>query len=129
MSIDWKDKDVADRLLAAVLASYDNKINCREVARLFGRNATYNTIENQLRKPKKLAADLKKEARDKETTAFGAAKEVVVSKSKSKIKSPGKGVKTGRVSKTTCVSPRKQNIKIQEKEEEEDEDEDSEEYV
>jgi hypothetical protein len=38
------------------------QINCREVARLYGGNATYNAIENFLRKPKAKAKELKAEA-------------------------------------------------------------------
>ncbi|KAF2659024.1 hypothetical protein K491DRAFT_561455, partial [Lophiostoma macrostomum CBS 122681] len=64
MPIDWKDAEVKDRLLAAIIASFDGKINCKEVARLFGGGATYNAIENFLRAPKKKAVELKAEAGD-----------------------------------------------------------------
>ncbi|PSN59814.1 hypothetical protein BS50DRAFT_656421 [Corynespora cassiicola Philippines] len=62
MPINWQDKETNDRLLAAIIAANDMSINCKEVARYFGPDATYNAIENFLRKPKKLAQQLKKEA-------------------------------------------------------------------
>ncbi|KAF2203711.1 hypothetical protein GQ43DRAFT_347710, partial [Delitschia confertaspora ATCC 74209] len=62
MAINWQDPEVKDRLLAAIIASYPGNVNCTEVARIFGLGATYNSIENFLRKPKKLAQRLQKEA-------------------------------------------------------------------
>lgn len=80
MPILWSDPTVRDRLLAAIIASFEGnvwlppllllptqlltneQINCKEVARLFGQDATYNAIENFLRKPKKEAAKLRAEA-------------------------------------------------------------------
>jgi hypothetical protein len=41
---------------------FDTQINCKEVARYFGGDATYNAIENFLRKPKQKALELKKGA-------------------------------------------------------------------
>ncbi|KAJ4324216.1 hypothetical protein N0V94_001428 [Neodidymelliopsis sp. IMI 364377] len=67
--VNWQDKGTADRLLAAVIASHGNKVNCREVARLFGDGATYDAIENYLRKPKKQALALKAAAEDREAPA------------------------------------------------------------
>ncbi|KAF2474144.1 uncharacterized protein BDR25DRAFT_311534 [Lindgomyces ingoldianus] len=95
MPINWQDPAVKDRLLAAIIGSFDNKINCREVARLFGGEATYNAIENFLRGPKKMAQSLKKEAKDD------------IPPSPAKPRTPKKlgssllnGVKAGRVAKT-----------------------------
>lgn len=111
MPINWQDKNVADRILAAIIASHKNQvnhhplfpdrsytilpdhisnhisftyhpphpnqtntpliptsnpqINCAEVARLFGQEASYDAIEGFLRKPKKVAAQLIEEAEGK----------------------------------------------------------------
>ncbi|KAF2004369.1 hypothetical protein P154DRAFT_519249 [Amniculicola lignicola CBS 123094] len=58
MGVNWQEPGASDRLLAAIIASVGGTINCKEVARLFGGEATYNSIENHLRKPKKLAQEL-----------------------------------------------------------------------
>lgn len=42
------------------------QVNCREIARLYGGEATYNAIENFLRKPKAKAKQLKAEAEGRE---------------------------------------------------------------
>ncbi|KAJ4991660.1 hypothetical protein SVAN01_02775 [Stagonosporopsis vannaccii] len=61
MAIQWKDPEPKDRLLAAVIAASAN-LNMNEVARVFGQGATYDAVEGQLRKAKKLAKELKTEA-------------------------------------------------------------------
>ncbi|KAF2854269.1 hypothetical protein T440DRAFT_271773 [Plenodomus tracheiphilus IPT5] len=110
MPINWQDKEVADRLLAAIIGSFDNKINCTEVARLYGKDATYNAIENFLRKPKRVATQLKAEANAEKGTVASPAKRA------SPTKKSGGGVKTGRVEKKAPTTPRKE-VKVEEVEE------------
>jgi hypothetical protein len=113
MAINWADQEVKDRLLAAIIASFDGavslttphtllsfviipstipltpdlhtpqipsliqrsyQINCREVARLYGGDATYNAIENFLRKPKAKAKELKAEAAGRDGPAASPAR-------------------------------------------------------
>jgi hypothetical protein len=79
MPINWQDPEVKDRILASIIASFGTavrphkytslpdptnkpQINCKEVARIFGPDATYDAIENFLRKPKKKAKELVAEA-------------------------------------------------------------------
>ncbi|KAF2637746.1 hypothetical protein P280DRAFT_509479 [Massarina eburnea CBS 473.64] len=94
MAINWQDQEVKDRILAAIIASYDGAINCREVARIYGDGATYNAIENFLRKPKRKAAEMKAEANGREAPAPSPSRPRAP-------RSPGKSVKTGRVAKST----------------------------
>ncbi|KAF2263878.1 hypothetical protein CC78DRAFT_603129 [Lojkania enalia] len=97
MPINWQDPETKDRILASIIASFDNQINCKEVARIFGGEATYNAIENFLRKPKKLANQLKAEAAGKEGPVPSPARPRTSTTPKS---SPLKGgVKSGRVTK------------------------------
>ncbi|KAJ4353920.1 uncharacterized protein N0V89_005651 [Didymosphaeria variabile] len=62
MPINWQDPEIKDRILASIIASFGTAINCKEVARIFGPEATYDAIENFLRKPKKKAKELMVEA-------------------------------------------------------------------
>ncbi|KAF2128505.1 hypothetical protein P153DRAFT_367629 [Dothidotthia symphoricarpi CBS 119687] len=96
MPINWSNRDTMDRLWAAVLASGNHTINYNEVARIFGQGATYNTVECQLRKFKKAAASLKKEASGREGPAPSPAKSRA---KKTDVKVTKNGVKTGRVTK------------------------------
>ncbi|UPX12171.1 uncharacterized protein EKO05_0002737 [Ascochyta rabiei] len=108
MAINWKESDAKDRLLAAVIAA-STHLNMNEVARLFGQGATYDAVECQLRKVKKLAAKLKVEAAGRPSAA------VVPSRSKYKtIESPAKTpVKTGRVAKAMKATDRKTKVKLE----------------
>ncbi|KAF2738663.1 hypothetical protein EJ04DRAFT_549858 [Polyplosphaeria fusca] len=94
MPVNWQDADTKDRLLASIIGSFDSNVNCKEVARLFGSDTTYNAIENFLRKPKKLAVKLKEEAKDR----AGPAASPFKPKGK-KAAALLEGVKTGRVTK------------------------------
>ncbi|KAL1608314.1 hypothetical protein SLS60_003254 [Paraconiothyrium brasiliense] len=102
MPINWQDPEVKDRILASIVASFGTPINCKEVARIFGPEATYDAIENFLRKPKKKAKELVAEA-----TARGnvAPTRGVNSPAKQQRapRTPKKsdGVKAGRVTKGT----------------------------
>ncbi|KAF2181722.1 hypothetical protein K469DRAFT_691810 [Zopfia rhizophila CBS 207.26] len=110
MAINWKDPEVKDRILAAVIASFGSPINCKEVARLFGPEATYNAIENFLRTPKKKAAQLKENAGDSITPSPSRPRTPKKAK-KSPVKS---GVKPGRIVKTPtkpkCSSVKKELV-------------------
>lgn len=44
-------------------------MNCKEIARLYGGEATYNAIENFMRKPKKVAQELMAQAEGKPAAA------------------------------------------------------------
>ncbi|ORY09934.1 hypothetical protein BCR34DRAFT_363727 [Clohesyomyces aquaticus] len=102
MPIDWKDQATKDRLLAAIIGSFNGVINYREVARLFGGDATYNAIENFLRGPKKLAKELKENA-DSDAPPSPARPRTP----KKANGSPLNGVKNGRVVKTPTKSCKK----------------------
>lgn len=66
------------------------QINCTEVARLYGGEATYSAIENFLRKPKKQAQKLKAEAVDRKAPAASPAKKGVNKKNREGNVSPKK---------------------------------------
>ncbi|KAF1974524.1 hypothetical protein BU23DRAFT_636102 [Bimuria novae-zelandiae CBS 107.79] len=74
MAVDWKDPEVKDRLLAAIIASMGGTVNCKEVARLYGGKATYSAIENFLRKPKQKARDLIAKAEGRPAAAASPAR-------------------------------------------------------
>ncbi|KAF2446337.1 hypothetical protein P171DRAFT_257583 [Karstenula rhodostoma CBS 690.94] len=97
MPINWQDPEVKDRILASIIASFGTPINCREVARIFGPEATYDAIENFLRKPKKKAKELAAEAAARGTSAPAPAKQQRAPRTPKK----SDGVKSGRVTKTT----------------------------
>ncbi|KAI4704849.1 hypothetical protein J4E89_009434 [Alternaria sp. Ai002NY15] len=96
MPITWTNPEVLERLFIATLASFDNKVNIREIATLYGGEMTYDALENRMRKFKKAATLLKDESADREDTPKSAAKP----RAKKGGASPVKGaVKTGRVTK------------------------------
>ncbi|KAF2680136.1 hypothetical protein K458DRAFT_407462 [Lentithecium fluviatile CBS 122367] len=100
MPINWADQEVKDRLLAAIIASFDGPINCREIARLYGGEATYNAIENFLRKPKKKATELKAEAAGRDGPAPSPARPRAPKTPTKSSPAKSDGVKNGRVTKT-----------------------------
>ncbi|KAJ4302629.1 hypothetical protein N0V90_001518 [Kalmusia sp. IMI 367209] len=112
MAINWQDPEVKDRILAAIIASFDSKarllcpiplaINCKEVARLFGSEATYDAIENFLRKPKRKAQELRDQAAGRPEVARSPAKPRARKENSTPRKSDG--VKAGRVTKTKKLS-------------------------
>ncbi|KAI4663232.1 uncharacterized protein J4E78_003643 [Alternaria triticimaculans] len=98
MPITWTNPEVLERLFIATLASFDNKVNIREIATLYGGEMTYDALENRMRKFKKAATLLKEEAAGGDGAA--AAKSPVKTRAKKGSASPVKGaVKTGRVTK------------------------------
>ncbi|KAF1938266.1 hypothetical protein EJ02DRAFT_354917 [Clathrospora elynae] len=104
MPTNWQSKEVIDRLMAAVIASFDNKINYTRIARLYGDSVNYDAIKNFMRIPKKIALQLKAEDESRS----------VSSPAKPRTKKGGdasltKGaVQTGRVTKKKAAAP---NIK------------------
>ncbi|KAH8724780.1 hypothetical protein GQ44DRAFT_579748, partial [Phaeosphaeriaceae sp. PMI808] len=69
MTINWKDKAVQDRLLTAFIASIDNKVSVKEIARLYGGSMTYHAVENYLRKFRVDAVAMKEEAKGRKVAA------------------------------------------------------------
>ncbi|KAJ4379387.1 hypothetical protein N0V86_005432 [Didymella sp. IMI 355093] len=61
----WASAEVLQKVLVAMLASVDNKVDIHEMARLYGEGMTYNALENFLRKRKKEANELKEAAADR----------------------------------------------------------------
>ncbi|MCJ1426392.1 hypothetical protein MMC29_004295 [Sticta canariensis] len=61
MGIDWNAKDASARLLAAMVAAQDLKLNYSKIAEIFGQGATYNAIEGHFRKIRKEAVQLLEE--------------------------------------------------------------------
>ncbi|KAI9814030.1 MAG: hypothetical protein M1827_003494 [Pycnora praestabilis] len=59
MPVDWKKPDSFTRLLAAVMAAHDMKLNYRLIASLYGNGATYDSIEGRFRIIKKDAQALR----------------------------------------------------------------------
>ncbi|KAH6866483.1 hypothetical protein BKA58DRAFT_205333 [Alternaria rosae] len=101
MPMNWNDPGVLERLFIATLASFDNKVNIREIATLYGGEMTYDALENRMRKFKKAATALKDEAGGGDS----AAKSPVKTRAKKGSASPTKGaVKTGRVTKKKAAA-------------------------
>lgn len=61
MPVNWKDPDAFTRLLAAMVAAQDMKLDYRKIASMYGNGATYDSIEGRFRIIKKEAAALKAE--------------------------------------------------------------------
>ncbi|RDW70751.1 uncharacterized protein DSM5745_08262 [Aspergillus mulundensis] len=60
--VNWKDPNSQHRLVAALIGASPNKPDYKAVAALFGQGATYDSIEGQCRKYRKMADELKAEA-------------------------------------------------------------------
>ncbi|KAJ8108864.1 hypothetical protein OPT61_g7872 [Boeremia exigua] len=101
MAIQWKEAAMRDRLLASVIAASSN-LDMKEVARIFGIGATYDAVEGQLRKAKKLSKELTDEAKDRVSApeAVSRAKKSK-SASASPVKSPVKGARVAKAKKTS----------------------------
>ncbi|KAI9750823.1 MAG: hypothetical protein M1835_001338 [Candelina submexicana] len=61
MPVDWKKPEAYNRLLAAVMAAHDMKLDYRKIASMYGEGATYDAIEGRFRIVKKEAQVLKEE--------------------------------------------------------------------
>ncbi|USP78706.1 hypothetical protein yc1106_05980 [Curvularia clavata] len=103
MPVNWSDKNVLERLFIAFLASVNNKIDIREVARLYGDGMTYDALECHLRPWKKQATALKDGTTEYQVSPRVSTK----ARTKSASASPTKGVNSGRVTKKKPSAPSK----------------------
>ncbi|CAL8579544.1 hypothetical protein XPA_005284 [Xanthoria parietina] len=58
MPVNWKDPKAFERLLAAMVAAQEMKLDYRKIASMYGEGATYDAIEGRFRIIKKEAAKL-----------------------------------------------------------------------
>ncbi|QKX62423.1 uncharacterized protein TRUGW13939_09584 [Talaromyces rugulosus] len=69
MVVNWKAPDANDRLMGALLAAHTEfKPDYNKIAKVFGRGATYNSVEGQFRKYREMAKKLASGAPDGEST-------------------------------------------------------------
>lgn len=61
MPVNWKDPEAFTRLLAAMVAAQDMKLDYKKIATMYGNGATYDSIEGRFRIIKKEATALKAE--------------------------------------------------------------------
>ncbi|KAL8951817.1 MAG: hypothetical protein Q9222_002233 [Ikaeria aurantiellina] len=61
MPVNWKDPKAFERLLAAMVAAQEMKLDYRKIATMYGQGATYDAIEGRFRIIKKEAAVILKE--------------------------------------------------------------------
>ncbi|KAL9073463.1 MAG: hypothetical protein Q9161_002884 [Pseudevernia consocians] len=115
MPVNWKDPDAFTRLLAAMVAAQDMKLDYRKIASMYGNGATYDSIEGRFRIIKKDATALKAEVDSGDrpgAPARGAVsvKATTPKKIKSTISTPKKG-KTlgGRVNKSNATPTKKRD--------------------
>ncbi|KAL2041775.1 hypothetical protein N7G274_005559 [Stereocaulon virgatum] len=114
MPVNWKEADAFTRLLAAMVAAQDMKLDYRKIATMYGKGATYDSIEGRFRIIKKEAAVLKSEidtgarpeapARGKDPNSTTSTPK----KPKNTTSTPKKDkTVSGRVSKSTNITPTK----------------------
>lgn len=118
MPVNWKDPDAFPRLLAAMVAAQDMKLDYRKIATMYGNGATYDSIEGRFRIIKKDAAALKAEVDNgdrPEASRRGAVSvnAITPKKTKSTISTPKKE-KTlgGRVNKSNATPTKKRDHAI-----------------
>ncbi|KAL8676940.1 MAG: hypothetical protein Q9186_006595 [Xanthomendoza sp. 1 TL-2023] len=58
MPVNWKDHKAFERLLAAMVAAQEMKLDYRRIATMYGQDATYDSIEGRFRIIKKQAQTL-----------------------------------------------------------------------
>ncbi|KAL9002840.1 MAG: hypothetical protein Q9188_004265 [Gyalolechia gomerana] len=58
MPVNWKDSKAFERLLAAMVAAQEMKLDYRKIATMYGEGATYDAIEGRFRIIKREAAKL-----------------------------------------------------------------------
>lgn len=58
MPVNWKDPKAFERLLAAMVAAQEMKLDYRKIATMYGEGATYDAIEGRFRIIKREAAKL-----------------------------------------------------------------------
>ncbi|KAL8764486.1 MAG: hypothetical protein Q9203_005901 [Teloschistes exilis] len=61
MPINWKNPKAFERLIAAVIAAHDLKLDYRRIATMYGQGATYDAVEGRFRVFRKEAAKLQQE--------------------------------------------------------------------
>ncbi|KAA8643632.1 hypothetical protein EYZ11_010779 [Aspergillus tanneri] len=67
--VNWKNPESTDRLIAALIAAHPAvKLEYQAMATYFGQGATYDSIEGRFRRYRKLAEDLRTEARNRGIT-------------------------------------------------------------
>ena len=55
----WKDWNVTEKLMAAIIASSNGQLDYAEIAGYYGEGTTYSSIENRLRGPRRTANELR----------------------------------------------------------------------
>ncbi|MCJ1462307.1 hypothetical protein MMC07_000907 [Pseudocyphellaria aurata] len=112
MRIDWNNKDSFKRLLAAMVAAQDMKLNYSKIAMMYGQGATYDAIEGHFRKIKKDAVQLREE---QDIRVAGAPSSPTPTPKKPRKKEKAEttpAVLGGRVKKSSA-SKRKKAIKVE----------------
>ncbi|BCS18940.1 uncharacterized protein APUU_11768S [Aspergillus puulaauensis] len=100
--VNWKSGDSTNRLIAAIIAaSPGNKIDYNAVAALFGQGATYDSIEGQCRKYRKMAEELRTDATKQRVSIAGTPR------SRGKIGTRTPQEAQSRVTKPLSASPTK----------------------
>ncbi|KAL8806889.1 MAG: hypothetical protein Q9182_001018 [Xanthomendoza sp. 2 TL-2023] len=130
MPVNWKDPKAFERLLAAMVAAQEMKLDYRKIATMYGQGATYDAVEGRFRIIKKEAEKLLKEIANGErpeapprgsskpstkengnsmTPKKGTPKPRSISTPRGEKKKGVNGDKVvgGRVSKNVDVSPKK----------------------
>lgn len=128
MRIDWNNKDSFKRLLAAMVAAQDMKLNYTKIATMYGQGATYDAIEGHFRKIRKEATQLREEYDARAAGAPFSSTPVpeVPRKPRAKRTSKkgkaeaGPAVLGGRVKKNAAAAKRGKMIKEEAAEEERD---------
>ncbi|GKZ95920.1 hypothetical protein AnigIFM59636_009931 [Aspergillus niger] len=73
--VNWKQPESADRLFAALIVAHPSlKLDYHAIATYFGQEATYDAIQNRLRRCHALAEQLRQEAFDRGITDVPSAK-------------------------------------------------------
>ncbi|KAL8915140.1 MAG: hypothetical protein Q9172_006939 [Xanthocarpia lactea] len=130
MPVNWKDPKAFERLLAAIVAAQEMKLDYRKIASMYGEGATYDAIEGRFRIIRKEAQKLLAEIESGERPAApprGAITKSSSTTSGDEVTTPkkprkpsstnttprakkfagGEKVLGGRVTKTTDSSPKK----------------------
>ncbi|MCJ1224182.1 hypothetical protein MMC12_000826 [Toensbergia leucococca] len=108
----WKDPRSYERLLAAMVAANDMKLDYRKIASMYGEGATYDSIEGRFRLIRKAALDLKTEI---DTGAREGAP--ARNNNKNKTDNNNNGVKTEEgTSSAACTPSKKKKPRVKQEE-------------
>ncbi|KAJ4367000.1 hypothetical protein N0V83_007530 [Neocucurbitaria cava] len=99
MPVNFLDKETNDRLIAAIIASVDNKINPKEISRIYGDSVGYNTIEWYIRKIRHKAVGMKAQADAGSAGGVGGGAALPSAAASPPAKKKGAGTGTGRQKK------------------------------